>query len=116
MSTTRRGFLSSLAAISASIAGGLTLPRADQVAKAPPRAIAVQNTLAKMLAECEPTSISVEHSISEHSRAVVEYLYVPGRKATDLANVKQYTNNMRPISVKVTHCTGELARVTVEWA
>jgi hypothetical protein len=112
----RRGFFGSLAAISASVADGLTLPRSDQVAKAAPRAIAVQNTLAKMIAECEPTSITMEQHVDGHQRAVVEYLYCQGRKAKDAFNVRQYTNRMRPISVKLTAQVGDIPRVTVEWA
>jgi hypothetical protein len=113
----RRGFLGSLAAITAAVASGLKLPKGAEVAAALPKAVAVQNQLLDLIKDCHALSIESHCYINGPMTFTVEYIHSPdSKKSGDTLMVETYTKNMRPISVQLSHKVGDLPRVTVEWA
>lgn len=113
----RRGFLGSLLAVTTAVASGVKLPAGREVARATPKALAVQSQLMKMLEECAVTSVSAQHDIDGPMIYEIEYVHFPGRSKPDETRrlIDGYTKNMRPVSVRFTESAGELARVTVQW-
>lgn len=113
----RRGFLGSLMAVTTAIASGVKLPKGAEVAVAPPRAVAVQNKLLDLLKDCHAISIESFSFIDRPMMYSVEYIHCPGsKKSSDTLMVDNYTKDLRPVSVQLSHKVGELPRVKVTWA
>lgn len=115
----RRSFLGTLTALSAAVASGIKLPKAAEVAKAAPAAIAWQDRLMEMLKDCHVVSIAGMATIDGPMTYEVEYIHTPGgpsKKGKETLMVDSYTAGMRPISVNYSIGPNEVARMKVEWA
>lgn len=112
----RRGFLGSLMAVTAAVAAGVKLPSGKELATAPAKAISVQDKLLAMLKHCNAVSISTNMSLDGPLSYEVEYIHVPGAQKHDhTKEIDRYTDKMRPVTVSVRQCAGDVTRLTVVW-
>lgn len=108
----RRTFLGSLMAVTATLAGGVTMPASRQARGA--SAVALQ-TQSKVYSLTSLSSTLVGDGLLGYR---AEYIHLPNRSgpSDEEKMIASHLKGMRPVSVRFHASAGQLTTLTVEWA